>query len=112
MTLLGVVTVAVQQRRVKFQKTRSTKNRPALRRVKRHSCRFSAFGTRHFDFDPLSYAGLVGVSDGGQTLILRLLTVFAALRRVLKELVAEKGLFAGAPNEVLRTIDTLYRRVR
>ena len=93
---------------VLFLITRTTVDRPALRRVKgncRHRRAASAFGS---NLDTMRLAGRMSNFDGCEPFVLSLFARLAAFWRIEETLVPIKYLLAGGPNEILVAVDTDY----
>ena len=101
----------VKYRRIHFKETRAAEDRASLRRIEGNGRALTASSTIYGHLDPLLHPRSLSCGNGRKTLILRLLALFAAFRRILKLLVAEKRLFAGGPDKVRPAVDTKDRFV-
>lgn len=99
------VLVFFQQRRIHFQKTRTTVNGTTLGGIKRHGRPDFAFCAVDGHLYPLLDSGVLGRQDRRQSLIFGFFAVLAALRSVFQSLVAKKSLFAGRPDKVHVAVD-------
>jgi hypothetical protein len=93
------------------QETGAAIDGASLRRIERHSRLLSALSALHGDFYPLPDAGCLRGGNGCEAFILSRLAWFASLRLVLQTFVVEEDLFARRPDEIISTINTLYRAV-